>query len=316
MRKCDLSAPLVARVRSLEKRMTDTKAGDAHAVHHARVASRRLRDVLRAVTAIGGKYVRTSLKRQVRRVTRALGTVREMHVTLALLDEEAKRCQWPQAVVADVRRTLEAERERREERMRAKLHAIDFDDLGRRARDLADEVALVPRAVWQQALVASLEQRSAAAVVALNDLGPLYVADRLHAVRIAAKKCRYSFELVQDSTGANTSAIVRRLKHLQDRLGRLQDLHVLEDFLRGGPSKAPTRRIRDAAPLQAMIDACDIECRALHAAVLASSARLASDIARATRTLSVALGAPRRMARIARGDVKISGHGPRARRAS
>ena len=57
-------------------------AGDDRGVHQARVASRRLREAV-PVLAAGLKHSKAGkASRKIRRLTRALGTVRELDVTL------------------------------------------------------------------------------------------------------------------------------------------------------------------------------------------------------------------------------------------
>ena len=82
-------ALLRQRLVSLLKFMPAAQAGDETSVHQARVASRRLREAI-PVLATGLKGSRAGkASRKVRRLTRALGTVRELDVTLQLLDELA-----------------------------------------------------------------------------------------------------------------------------------------------------------------------------------------------------------------------------------
>jgi CHAD domain-containing protein len=66
--------------------------GDSHAVHQARVASRRLRETLPVVGADldgtkGGKSAKSAkkIRRRMRQLTRVLGPVRELEVTLGML---------------------------------------------------------------------------------------------------------------------------------------------------------------------------------------------------------------------------------------
>ena len=70
-------------------------AGDDNGVHQARVTSRRLREAV-PVLATGLKGSKAGkATRKIRRLTRALGTVRELDVTLTLLDELAQSPEVP-----------------------------------------------------------------------------------------------------------------------------------------------------------------------------------------------------------------------------
>ena len=56
----------------------------------------------------------------------------------------------------------------------------------------------------------------------------MYAPERLHAVRIAAKKLRYGLELAADSGLKQAAPHVRTIKRAQDMLGKLHDLQVLQ----------------------------------------------------------------------------------------
>jgi CHAD domain-containing protein len=281
---------------AFKERFADAVNGQVSDVHQARVASRRLREALRVASVVAPRHSR-GVRRDMRRVTRALGQVREMHVTLALLAEEASRHRWPPVAVADVRRRLDLECSRRLRRMKTKLHRLNVDQLGKRVRTIAEAAGGVPRLVWTRALVARLRARGADLTTALKNVGGVYVAGQLHGARLAAKKLRYTFELAGEAASVDTRAIVGEMKAAQEALGRLQDLHVLQDHLRSVMARGPAGRVIHAAPISAMLEACDTECRALHAAFLTWSTQLSVDAARATREVAVAIGAGRRMAR-------------------
>ena len=59
---------------------------------------------------------------------------------------------------------------------------------------------------------------------ALDAAGTLYAPERLHAVRIAAKKLRYGLELRATPRGLPVGSFAAALKRVQDVLGRLHDL--------------------------------------------------------------------------------------------
>ena len=83
----DLQAPLARvlerRVRALDDDLLDARRGEVDAVHKARVATRRLREAVPLTLARGrGKR----LLRRLRKLTRALGPLRELDVALAGVD--------------------------------------------------------------------------------------------------------------------------------------------------------------------------------------------------------------------------------------
>ncbi|MGH9383388.1 MAG: CHAD domain-containing protein, partial [Vicinamibacterales bacterium] len=110
-------AMLRQRLVSLLKAMPAVQAGDETSVHEARVASRRLRGVLPVIGASADTNTLDRARRQVRRITRALGPVRELDVSLAMLAEfEQKGATLPRAI-ARVRESLLAERMSRRREM-------------------------------------------------------------------------------------------------------------------------------------------------------------------------------------------------------
>src|SRR5918995_4252992 len=86
---------LPRRLRAFARALPDACGGDVNAVHKARVASRRLREALPVVLADVPPKKAKRLARGFRRITRALGPVREMDVTIGVLETTA--AQFPEA---------------------------------------------------------------------------------------------------------------------------------------------------------------------------------------------------------------------------
>jgi CHAD domain-containing protein len=195
-------------------------------------------------------------------VTRALGTVRELDVTLNVLKAEAARHGWPATSVSELTRHVEAERERRRRKMADRLGRIEARGLRARALVIADSLAAAPRR-WESALGDRVLGRAGALAEAARAVGALYVPERLHAARISAKKLRYSLELGRDAAALPVAREIRALTRVQDLLGHLHDLQIL----RAEVQMAATGRAR-SRPVQAIVAACDAECRTLHAQFL------------------------------------------------
>src|SRR5689334_16692063 len=72
--------------RALNRHLPAAIAGDDLGVHQARVTSRRLREAVPVLaTGLHGSKAGKA-QRKIRRLTRALGSVRELDVTIQLLD--------------------------------------------------------------------------------------------------------------------------------------------------------------------------------------------------------------------------------------
>ena len=239
---------LERRARELKRHLPAAIEGDGIGVHQARVASRRLREAVPVLAEDikGNKAGKAHGK--VRRLTRALGAVRELDVTLSVLDELAARDTLPRDALEDVRAHVVEERESRRATMLKRLaqgqgrEAGLAAGVGRRGaagcrdRTLARDVV---RAAGQTRQRRS-RRRSPTA-------GQMYNPERLHQVRIATKKLRYGLEIAAESGIRSAAAPVRQLKRAQDTLGRLHDLQVLELHVAAVQAQPPARELPDGS---------------------------------------------------------------------
>jgi CHAD domain-containing protein len=256
---------LERRLAAFRRHLPAALDGDEKAVHQARVATRRLREALPVVGAdLPRRRVRKAVRR-VRRITRALGPVREMDVALGVLDEIAAVDPDCAAGAVLARREVAAERERRRGRM---LDAM----AGRRPRkavaaveDVLARLAVAGNGAWRGELARRIIDRAEALRRALEEAGVLYSAPRLHAVRIAVKKLRYALELAGEVRLAPVRLAVGRLKQAQDLLGRLHDLDVVAAHARAAQVPAAAA---DRAALERLLGRLQDECRQLHARYL------------------------------------------------
>src|SRR5690348_5598777 len=114
-------ALLRQRLVSLLTAMPAAQAGDEVSVHQARVASRRLREALPVLGATADADAVDRAGRRVRRITRALGPVRELDVTLLLLAELEGKGTAPKRGIARVRAAVLEERQKRRRAMLAEM---------------------------------------------------------------------------------------------------------------------------------------------------------------------------------------------------
>ena len=240
-------------------------AGDVRGVHRARVASRRLSEALPIAAAAAGEDVET-LRRQLRRVRRALGPVREIDVARAVLAHEALDRDWSAAVADRLDARCVAGRDAAREVIRRKASRRIADDLPKRIREVAAALQRSAPTARAEALLASrLRRRARGFARALTATGTLYAPELLHAVRIAAKKLRYTLELGREVARLPVSSSVRELKAVQDLLGELRDLQGLQSQI---AAAAADRNIDQAAVrvFEAWNVELDADCRARHAA--------------------------------------------------
>lgn len=217
--------------------------------------------------------------RKIRRLTRALGTVRELDVTLGVLDELARADGVPRSAVEAVRARVVAERDHGREVMLKRFDRVNVDKLHRRLGSVADALEKSTGQEWRETLAARLVKRAQRLTAAMDEAGQMYSPERLHQVRIAVKKLRYAVELAVEAGGEKTSADLRTLKRAQDLLGRLHDRQVLVDRVRQIQAAA-SADLRAERELEAIVDTLENECRRLHARYVRDRASLADICAR------------------------------------
>jgi CHAD domain-containing protein len=259
---------LARRARALRRHLREAVDGDGHGVHQARVASRRLREAV-PVLATGLKNSKAGkARKKIKRVTRALGSIRELDVTMALLDELTARGTMPRPALEDVRAYVTKEQERRRDVMLERLARVDVEKLDRRLDTLGETLQQARSEEWRATLSARLVKRSKLLRTAVDEAGHMYEAERLHKVRLAAKKLRYAAEMAAE-TGIRTAARpVRIIKRAQDTLGRLHDLQVLQSHV--AAVQAMPRATVGRAGLDTMSRMLEEECRHLHAKYVSS----------------------------------------------
>jgi CHAD domain-containing protein len=239
---------------------------DVKAVHRARAASRRLRELLPVLQLDGDQAFK--LTRQLRKVTRRLGSVREADVMLLLIDELHDSGRFHEPALARVRTSERKARDQVRAALPGKSAAADLRRLARKLERVADELHghedARTRSAWRWALDARVSRRAAALREAIDVAGAVYLQERLHRVRIAVKKLRYGLELQAEAAGVKTTPDLRALKGMQNLLGRLHDLQVLIDRVRQVQASL-TPDLSARRDLDTLIIALDQSCRRLHA---------------------------------------------------
>jgi CHAD domain-containing protein len=259
---------LSRRAAALKRHLPGALQGDARGVHQARVASRRLREAVPVLTA-GVKGTKAGKARgKIRRLTRALGTVRELDVTVHVLDELAAKATLPRHALEQVRAHVVAERDERRTVMLKRLGQIKLDKLDRRLVSVTEALNEADSEEWRNALGSRLVKRAKALAASMSNAGHMYSPDQLHRVRIAAKKLRYAMELAAEAGSKGAAAPVRLLKRAQDTLGRLHDLQVLQSHVAAVQARPAVLSLPDAG-LEILGRALEEQCRHLHARYVA-----------------------------------------------
>jgi CHAD domain-containing protein len=262
-------ALLRQRLVSLLKAMPAAQAGDEVSVHQARVASRRLREALPVLGTRADGDALDHIDKRVRRITRALGPVRELDVTLLLLAEFAGKGAVAPRAIARVRDAVTEERLKRRRHMLAEITPSRLDKL-RKKLVRAAAPASRPKVSGDalQEANAQVADRAKALKDAIEHAGGIYLADRLHRVRVAAKKLRYALEIRRELTRSRSMVPLNRLRAQQDLLGRMHDLEILIEWTRQVQAQLTPRDRRGMAELKTLLRVLEGECRECHAAYM------------------------------------------------
>jgi CHAD domain-containing protein len=244
--------------------------GNVQAVHRARVASRRLREVL-PVLQLDAEVTR-KLSRRLKRITDRLGTIRELDVLLGLIEEFATSGRYPKSAVTRVAAAVADDRRREGERVLSKHHLRELRRVHGRLKKVAAALAEEPqkarsstdRDSCRWAIEARVARRAATVVAALADAGAVYLPERLHVVRIAVKKLRYALELSAEVAGLKSNPDLRMLRRAQDVLGRLHDLQLLTDRAREVQASMTPPDLATWRQLDALVLTLEDNCRRLH----------------------------------------------------
>jgi CHAD domain-containing protein len=275
--------------------------GDEEALHKARVASRRVREALPIL--LSGTTGARKARRQVRRITRALGPVRELDVSLAVLSRlEADHPALANAI-EQLRARIAADRASERARLMERLGDVDLKRFNHRVGALLAEAghrrsrraAAAQTPAWRSVLGARVLRRAEALRAAVERAGSMYLPDRLHAVRVAVKKLRYALELAREADRSRRRRDINTLKSMQDLLGHLHDLEVLVGRARSLQGSLRPSNRSAFGHLEALSRLIEGECRTEHARYVARRAALLDVCERAVleRRKALALAKPR-----------------------
>ena len=226
------------------------------AVHHARVATRRLRSNLRTFAPLLDEAWQRALRDELRWLAVLMQPIREADVMLETLESAARMLDpsraTPEPIVArllvecqEVRETLVAmlESERTDQLLDRVIAASRSPHVNADAGDLS------PRELRSLAGRPGRRLRRAA-----SGITPATSADELHRMRIVTKRARYAAEAVQRYDGKAARCRVRRLTALQSLLGDHNDAVVAAEWLRAQPINDPGTAF-EAGELAATLEA-------------------------------------------------------------
>jgi CHAD domain-containing protein len=256
--------------------------GHEKALHRARVASRRLREVLPVLQLDGD--VTADLSRRLRKVTERIGPARELDVLLLQLDELQQSGRFDPGSVSRVAAAVAKRRSAARERLLAKLPIGTLRRLAAKLTKIADQLAKeedVPvrsqaaTRGWRWAIGARIARRAASLKAAIDEAGSVYLPERLHTVRVAVKKFRYAVELEHEiSRDEKLTPHLRILTRNQELLGRLHDRQLLIEQVRQVQASSTPPDLGAWQRLDTLSTTLENECRRLHARYLRDATAL------------------------------------------
>lgn len=224
---------------------------DPHDIHQMRVATRRLRASLQS-TAIAYKPEAVDrLRKQLRRLARVLGAVRDLDVLLIRLRQDVEQLDIERGEVDQRIERFQQERDTAHADLVAELLSKRMVKLLNRLNDLLlcplDEIQaddgglpLLVRHHAGSALWLELE-----AVERFETVMPHAATEQLHDLRIACKHLRYTLELFEPALGRDTRELIKQVETVQEHLGLIHDADVaLEYFAVDGDSQPDPEPMR------------------------------------------------------------------------
>ncbi len=229
------------------------RSDDVEALHDFRVALRRLRSWMRALGRERLSSVRKRDRRALTTLSRAAGSARDAEVHVAWLRDaehswrprERPGGEWLLRRLVDQHRAADAA-----------FRALLADGFSRTVTRLGKALAVYtirvdlrdPRPVPTLALaIAPLIQEHAAALGdRLSAIRSVQDQALAHAARIAGKRLRYTLEPIADSV-RDGPQLVKRLRHLQDTIGEMHDVHVMAETVIAAAEEAGAEQARRTA---------------------------------------------------------------------
>ena len=200
-------------------------------VHAARVLSRRLRAAFAIIIKMEKNSVLKKIGRDLRGLTRLLGPIRSMDVTVKLWEERLRAMPSArQLLLGPVAGRLRAKRKGLRKKIRTDDHIpalqrVTVAKLDRLLRTLPPENFSDP---FHRKFGKATRKTEATRRKFSEDP----TLDKLHELRIGLKKWRYLAEIRSSCFSPLPKSFFLKLKGFQDELGALHDLDVLREELR------------------------------------------------------------------------------------
>lgn len=202
----------------------------SESLHQMRVATRRLRAVLRAAKPVLPLDWAHSIENELAWLSEFLAQARDLDVQIAYFEKESSRLEArDRKPLAQFIAHLRAQRERVQQLVLSELNSARYFDLVRRIQQAAADPSAVDTTVSLHDL-AKREFKKLRRAIRRLPSSPNQAA--LHTIRIKTKRARYAAELAMWSVGKPATRFMKRAQAVQDLLGRYQDSFTAETYIR------------------------------------------------------------------------------------
>lgn len=255
---------------ALEQARRARGAEAVEAVHDLRVASRRLRAFGVTFRDLIPDKTRRRLEQKLKRVTRAVGALRDLDVQLELVEGRlGAASELARGALEHLLELLELRRAKGYRRAERRLGALQLGAISRHvhraSRAVSDGLSERDAEAYALSVLDGLVADAAEQMPADGAEDP----ERLHRLRIDVKELRYALELFEPMLGDRFEALYARATALQEVLGAYHDLVVLAEVVTERSAELRERR-RDALArgLNDALEALNAERQAVLARIL------------------------------------------------
>ncbi|HKY71038.1 MAG TPA: CYTH and CHAD domain-containing protein [Nitrospira sp.] len=204
--------------------------GESEDLHQMRVATRRMRSMLRIARPLLKPEWEEPLRDKLGWLGRQLGEARDLDVQIGYFKAQSAMVDASsRAAFERFIANLEQKRSRVQEKLVRQLRRPRYVTLINRLMDAVREPAMAPNDISLPELARKAFKKLRKAVKALDDTAS---NNAWHYVRIMAKRARYAAELAEVCSGRAATRFIEKMKLIQDQLGDIQDAGIAEEHLR------------------------------------------------------------------------------------
>lgn len=226
-------------------------AAEIEGVHQMRVAIRRLRSALRDFSPLLKSQLLGEVKKELKQLADVLGSARDQDVAIAAVEKLHKNAK-NETVKISLEKKIEKQRRRREKTQSTLAEILKESSLKNLHKDFDKAIDEAVRHGEKTPLTA---KEAGCEVISKEvrefcDLSPSlydpFNREKLHELRIAAKRLRYAIELFTVCWGEKIVPFAREITDMQTYLGELHDRDIwIENLSRRLNKKQGKKRSAD-----------------------------------------------------------------------